>query len=67
MIGSTLSRTAAICTIDGLALQITTPYTLCSYMVRTYLGAASDGSTVAEERIGRLTGILVSTGEAQTS
>ncbi len=36
-------------------------------MVRTYLGAASDGSTVAEERIGRLTGILVSTGEAQTS
>ena len=50
-----------------LALQITTPYTLCSYMVRTYLGAASDGSTEAEERIGRLTGILVSTDESQMS
>ena len=48
-----------------LALQITTPYTLCSYMVRTYLGAASDGSTEAEERIGRLTGILVSTDDSQ--
>ena len=35
-------------------------------MVRTYLGAASDGSTVAEERIGRLTGILVSIDDVLT-